>query len=47
MELLQIVGWIALGFIPTYGMLEIINRKLSTKKRLHGLSVLSGGEKTI
>jgi hypothetical protein len=27
MELLEMIGWIVLGFISTYGVLEVVNRK--------------------
>jgi hypothetical protein len=33
MELLKVVGWVALGFIPTYGVLEVVSRKLRAVRR--------------
>jgi hypothetical protein len=33
MELLEMFGWVVLGFLPTYGVLEMASRKLVTKKR--------------
>jgi hypothetical protein len=28
MELLEMIGWIAIGFVPTYGVLVVASRKL-------------------
>jgi hypothetical protein len=33
MELLEVIGWIVLGFIPTYGVLEMVSRKLTVMRR--------------
>jgi hypothetical protein len=48
MELLEMVGWVALGFIPTLGGLSFISRKLSAIKRVHEVSLWAdrGGAKT-
>ena len=31
MELIELMGWMALGFIPTYAALEVGTRKLAKK----------------
>jgi hypothetical protein len=31
MEILEIIGWIALGFVPTYAVLEVGTRKLAKR----------------
>lgn len=31
MELVELIGWMALGFIPTYAALEVGTRKLAKK----------------
>ena len=31
MEYIEMIGWIALGFVPTLGMLEYTNRKLAKR----------------
>jgi len=31
METLEMIGWMALGFIPTYGALEIATHKLAKR----------------
>jgi hypothetical protein len=30
---LEMIGWVVLGFIPTYGVLEVVSRKLSAVRR--------------
>ncbi len=32
MELINMVGWVALGFMPVFGGLEIASRKLRTQR---------------
>ncbi len=32
MELINMVGWVALGFMPVFGGLEIVSRKLRTQR---------------
>jgi hypothetical protein len=32
MEIIEIIAWLALGFVPTFGGLQIMNRKLRTSK---------------
>jgi hypothetical protein len=34
MELIEIVGWIALGFVPMLGGLEITSRKLQNRGKI-------------
>jgi hypothetical protein len=50
MELIEIIGWIALGFIPAFGGLEIAGKKMLSRKagktvvlNMHG----RGGETAI
>jgi hypothetical protein len=45
MELFEMVGWVALGFIPTLGTLEFVSRKLATIRKAGELSLFSRGEK--
>ncbi len=45
MELLEMIGWVALGFIPTLGALEIVSRKLATIRYAGEMSTLIRGEK--
>ncbi|MDQ5869254.1 MAG: hypothetical protein M3530_05950 [Thermoproteota archaeon] len=33
MELFEMFGWVVLGFLPTYGVLEMAYRKLGKTKR--------------
>ena len=33
METIEMIGWIVLGFVPTYAMLEVSLRKLIPRKR--------------
>lgn len=32
MEYIEMIGWMAVGFIPTLGMLEYTSRKLAKRK---------------
>jgi hypothetical protein len=34
MELIEIIGWIALGFVPMLGGLEIVNRKVQNRGKI-------------
>jgi hypothetical protein len=33
MEVLEMFGWVILGFVPTFGVLEMASKKLGTKMR--------------
>ena len=33
MELLEMFGWVVLGFVPTLGVLEMASRRLGTRMR--------------
>lgn len=35
MEILESVGWIALGFVPMLGGLELVSRIVARRARLH------------
>jgi hypothetical protein len=45
MELLEMVGWVALGFLPTLGALEVVNRKLATIRHATEVSLFVRGGK--
>jgi hypothetical protein len=34
MELIEIIGWIALGFVPMLGGLEIVSRKVQNRGKI-------------
>jgi hypothetical protein len=34
MELIEIIGWIALGFVPMLGDLEIVSRKVQNRGKI-------------
>jgi hypothetical protein len=38
MELLEMIGWVAVGFIPTLGALEGISKKLATIRHVGEMS---------
>jgi hypothetical protein len=43
MELIEIIGWIALGFVPMLGGLEIVSRKLQNRGKIVLRTYLRGG----
>ena len=43
MELIQIIGWIALGFVPMLGGLEIASRKLQYRDKIVLRTYIKGG----
>jgi len=45
MELFEIIGWVALGFLPTLGGLHVVSRKLATIKHAGEISLLTRGKK--
>jgi hypothetical protein len=45
MELFEMIGWVALGFLPTLGALHVVSRKLETIKHAGEMSLFSRGEK--
>jgi len=47
MELFEMIGWNALGFLPTLGALHIVSRKVATIKHAGEMSLFSRGEKLI
>lgn len=47
MELIEILGWIALGFVPMLGVLEIASRKFAKTGKMVLRTELIGGESHI
>jgi hypothetical protein len=43
MELIEIIGWIALGFVPMLGGLEIVSRKVQNRGKIVLRTYLRGG----
>jgi hypothetical protein len=43
MELIELVGWIALGFVPMLGGLEIASRKLQNRAKTVLRTYIRGG----
>jgi hypothetical protein len=43
MELIEIIGWIALGFVPMLGGLEIVSRKVHDRGKLVLRPYVKGG----
>jgi hypothetical protein len=43
MELIEIIGWIALGFVPMLGGLEIVSRKVQKRGNIVLRTYLRGG----
>jgi hypothetical protein len=49
MEIIEMIGWIALGFSPMFAALEIVGKKLPSRKaaRMVVLKSEKGGDTTI
>ena len=47
MELIEMLGWIALGFIPMLGALEIASRKFAKTRKTVLRTEIIGGESHI
>jgi len=45
MELFEMIGWFALGFLPTLGALHLVSRKVATLKHAGEMTLLSRGRK--
>jgi hypothetical protein len=43
MELIEIIGWIALGFVPMLGGLEVVSRKVHDRGKLVLRTYIRGG----
>jgi hypothetical protein len=43
MELIEIIGWIALGFVPMLGGLEVASRKLQNRGKIVLRTYAKGG----
>jgi hypothetical protein len=44
MELIEMIGWIVLGFVPMLGGLELVSRKLTDKGKIVLRTEMRGGE---
>jgi hypothetical protein len=44
MELIEMIGWIVLGFVPMLGGLELVSRKLRHKGKIVLRTEMRGGE---
>jgi hypothetical protein len=44
MELIEMIGWIVLGFVPMLGGLELVGRKLTHKGKIVLRTERRGGE---
>jgi hypothetical protein len=47
MELIEIIGWIVLGFVPMFGGLELVSRKLKDTGKIVLRIDFRGGEQLI
>jgi hypothetical protein len=47
MELIEMLGWVALGFVPMFGILEIASRKLAKTGRTVSRTEIVGSESHI
>jgi hypothetical protein len=45
MELFEMIGWVALGFLPTLGALQLVSRKLATIRYDGEMSLWTRGGK--
>jgi hypothetical protein len=41
MEMFEMIGWVALGFLPTLGALHVVSRKVATIKHAGEMTLLS------
>jgi hypothetical protein len=47
MELIEIIGWIVLGFVPMFAGLEIVSSKLKDRGKIALRIDIRGGEQLI
>jgi hypothetical protein len=44
MELIEMVGWVVMGFVPMLGGLELVSRKLRRREKIALRTEMRGGE---